>query len=151
MANYCTIRVKWNFGDPEDEQLDYPETFDEVVTLLSQVRDRHAVEHADSLAADPAVARSLASDVYGGFGVYVTNRWNGVVEVAPGKEAWFLFCHEPPPRRWYSDCPPIEGHRVFYLDGGHHTELAADALVSRDRCLHVLHDWLETGVFANGD
>jgi hypothetical protein len=147
LEGYCTVRVKWNAGDPDDEQVAHPGTFDEVVVLLKHVRNRHADEYADALANDPDSARSVAEDVLGGFGGEFTNRWGGVVEVGSGRDVWFLFRHEPLPSRCYSDRPPIEGTRVFYLDGGHHTELGADMLVSRDECLRVLREWLDTGVF----
>lgn len=147
MGGYCTIRVKWNGGDPDDEQVAHPGTFDEVVALLKQVHDRHANEYADALADGTDAARSTAGDVLGGFGVEITNRWGSVVEVGPGRDVWFLFRHKPSPSRCYSDHPRIEGTRVFYLDGGHHTELEADMLVSRDECLRVLRGWLDGGAF----
>jgi hypothetical protein len=95
------------------------------------------------------VGESVGGDVVGGFGVDITNRWGSVVEVGPGRDVWFLFRHEPRPGLCHSDRPAIEGTRVFYLDGGHHTELAADMLVSRDECLRVLREWLDTGAFPN--
>jgi hypothetical protein len=85
--------------------------------------------------------------VLGGFGVEVTNRWGSVVEVGPGRDVWFLFRHEPPPSRCHSDRPPIQGTRVFYPDGGRHTELGAHMLVSREECLRALREWLDTGAF----
>lgn len=147
VEGYCTVRVKWNGGDPDVELVAHPGTFDEFVALLEQVRDRHSTEHADALAEDPDTARSVVGNVLGGFGVQVTNRWGSVVEVGPGRDVWFLFRHEPSPSRCYSDHPPIEGTRVFYLDGGHHTELGADMLVSRDECLQVIRCWLDKDAF----
>jgi hypothetical protein len=147
VEDYCTVRVKWNGGAPVDEQVFHPVSFDEVVALLKQVRDRHADEYADAVASDPELARSLSGDVLGGFGVDIKNRWGSIVEVGPGRDVWFLFRHEPRPGLCHSDRPPINGTRVFYLDGGHHTELEPDALVSRDECLRVLRDWLGTGAF----
>jgi len=147
MDRYCTVRVKWNGGEPEDEQVAHPDTFDALVALLKQVRDRHANEYADSLADDPDAAESVRGDVLGGFGVEVTNRWGSMVEVGPGRDVWFLFRHEPQPARCHSDRPPIDGTRVFYLAGGHHTELGAHLLVSRQECLRALLVWLDTGAF----
>ena len=147
VEGYCTVRVKWNGGEPDDEQLARHGTFDELVTLLKQVRDRHADEYADALADDPDAARAVDGDVLGGFGVEVTNRWGSVVEVGPGRDVWFLFRHKPPPARCHSDRPTIAGTRVFYLDGGHHTELGADMLVSREECLRALRVWLDSGEF----
>jgi hypothetical protein len=139
--------VKSNGAELVDEQVSHLSTFDDLVALLKQVRDRHADEYADALAEVPEAVRSLRSDVLGGFGVEVTNRWGGVVEVGPGRDVWFLFRHEPRPSVGYTDHPPIEGTRVFYLDGGHHTELGRDMLVSREECLRVLREWLNTGAF----
>jgi hypothetical protein len=112
VERYCTVRVKWNGGEPDDEQIARPGTFDEVVATLKQVRDRHANEYADSLADDQEAARSVRGDVLGGFGVELTNRWGGVVEVGPGRDVWFFFRHEPPPAMCYTDRPPIDGTRV---------------------------------------
>ena len=118
MDSYCTVRVKWNGGDPEDEQVARPGTFDKLVALLKQVRDWHADEYADSLAEDPEVARSVSGDVLGGFGVEVTNRWGSVVGVGLGRDMWFLFRREPRPSVCHSDHPqarcPRRPHR-----GGH--------------------------------
>lgn len=147
MEGYCTVRVKWNGGEPDDEQVAHPGTFDEVVAILKQVRDRHADEYADSLAESPDTARTLSGDVFGGFGVEITNRWGSIVEVGPGRDVWFLFRHEPRPSRCHSDSPPIKGTRVFYLDGGHHTELGRDSLVSREECMRTLREWLDSGAF----
>jgi hypothetical protein len=145
--SYCGVRVKWNCGEPEAEQVARPATFDDLVVLLKQVRGRHANEYADALSEDRDRAQSANSDVLGGFGVEITNRWGSVVEVGPGRDVWFLFLHAPGPGRCHSDRPPLVGTRVFYLDGGHHTELGAEMLVSREECLRVLRDWLDTGAF----
>jgi hypothetical protein len=147
MDKYCKVRVKWNCGEPEDEQVAHPRTFDEVVTVLKQVRDRHANEYADLLTENLDAARSLRGDVLGGFGVELTNRWGSIVEIGPGRDVWLLIRHKPAPCLFHTDCPPIEGTRVFYLDGGHHTEMSRHMLVSREECLRVLRDWLETGAF----
>ena len=147
MEGYCTIRVKWNAGDPDDEQVAHPGTFEDVVALLKQVRDRHADEYAEALAADNELAESVRGHVLGGFGVEVINRWGGIVEVGPGRDVWLLFRHEPRPGLCFSDRPLMVGTRVFYLDGGHHTELGADMLVTREACLRVLQAWLDTGTF----
>lgn len=147
MEGYCTVRVKWNAGEPDDEQVAHPGAFEEVVALLEQVRDRHANEYADRLAEDAEFEKSVRSDVLGGFGVEISNRWGSLLEVGPGRDVWFLFRHEPPPGQCHSDRPPIQGTRVFYLDGGHHTELDSDMLVSREECLRALREWLDTGMF----
>ncbi len=147
MEDYCTVRVRWNAGEPDDEQVARPGTFEEVEALLKEVRDRHANDYADALAEDAEFLESAQGDALGGFGVEVTNRWGSVVEVGPGRDVWFLFRHQPKPGLCHSDQPPIEGTRVFYLDGGHHTELGADMLVSREECLRALREWLETGEF----
>ena len=147
MEGYCSVRVKWNGDDPDSEQVAHAGTFDEVVMLLKQVRDRYADEYAEARVNNAEVARALADDVLGGFGVEVTNRWGGVAEVGPGLDVWFLFRHEPQPGLCYSDRPPIDGTRVFYLNGGHHTELEADMLVSQKECMRVLRGWLDTGEF----
>lgn len=144
VEGYCTVRVKWNACEPDDEQVARPGTFEEVVALLKQVRDRHADEYADTLADG---ARSVGGDELGGFGVEITNRWGSVVEVGPGRDAWFLCRLEPQPSRCHSDRPPIAGTRLFYLDGGHPTQLGADMLVSREECLRALRVWLDSGVF----
>jgi hypothetical protein len=147
MSRYCTVRVRRQKAEGMDEQIVHPPSFDELLIFLKQVRDQHAEEYADWLATLPESERSEYHDTLGGMGVDVTNRWGGVVEVGPGQDVWFLFRSEPPPGRYYSDNPPIQGTRVFYLDGGHHTELTADMLVSQKECLRVLQEWLDTGVF----
>jgi hypothetical protein len=50
MENDCTVRVKWNGGQPEDEQRASPSTFDELIFLLEQIRDRHGDEYGDEYA-----------------------------------------------------------------------------------------------------
>lgn len=143
MEPYCTVRV---FSD-DGEQVARPDTFEELLALLGSVRDRQMDELAEILAGNAGLAESVRADVVGGFGVEVTNRSGGVVEVGAGTDAWFLFRHHPRPGRCYSDRPPITGTRVFYLDGSHHTELDANMLVSRGECLRVLREWLESGEF----
>ena len=150
MDSYCTIRVKWNGGQPEDEQVARPNTFDDLVILLKQVRDRHSDEYAEWRIKEREAGNPPCPDILGGFGVEVTNRWGSVVEVGPGRDVWFLFRHEPQPGVCYSDQPAIDGTRVFYLDGGHHTELGCDMLVSQEECLRVLRGWLDTGTFPAG-
>ena len=147
IENYCTIRVKWNGGEADDEQVVQPCSFQDVVASLKQVRDRHANEYADHLANDPESRLLLEGDVLGGIGVEVTNRWGSVVEVGPGRDVWFLCRFKPSPTRCFSDCPLIEGMRVFNLDGGHYTELDAKMLVSEEECLRALRNWLDTGTF----
>lgn len=144
---YCTVRVVW--GD--DERIAHPGSFDELLTLLGEVRDRLLNERADASAQDPRPPESGRVDVPAGFGVEITNCWGSLVEVGAGADAWFLFRHHPSPGRCYSDRPAITGTRVFYLDGGHHTELGADMLASPEGCLRVLRDWLESGGFPERD
>src|SRR5262249_44621855 len=90
VESYCTVRVKWNADEPGDVEVAHPDTFDKVVAILKQVRDRHADEYADALANDPDFARAVSGDVLGGFGVEIANRWGSIVEVGPGRDVWFL-------------------------------------------------------------
>lgn len=140
---YCTVRAKWNSGDADVEETAHPATFEELVAFLTRYRDRRVDGLVD---ASDELPGGLVGPL-GGFGVEVVTRWGSVVETAAGRDAWFLFRHEPPPARCHSDRPPIEGVQVFFLDGGHHTELAAEMLVSREECLRTLRDWLDSGAF----
>jgi hypothetical protein len=124
-----------------------PRSFNELLALLVEARERLLNELADAIARNPGPPDSVRTDVPGGFGVEVTNRRGSVVEVGEGADAWFLFRHRPPPGRCYSDRPAVTGTRVFFLDGGHHTELGPDMLVSRAECLRVLREWLDSGTF----
>jgi hypothetical protein len=121
-------------------------SFDAVVTFLLQAYNRFADQIADHRA-----DQELSSEFerVGGVGVTLGNRWGSKVEVGVGRSIWFLFLLEPPPRRVFSDNPPMPQNLVFYLDGGHHTELTSGMLVSREACLAVLRAWLEKNEFPN--
>lgn len=138
---YCLVTTdgNWEAATPLS-------SFDELVAHLREAYDAAANEMADQRAAqDQPEVRDLVP--VGGFGVCLRNRSSGEVEVGIGREVWFLFRHHPQPRRCYSDNPPVEGYLAFYLDGGHHTELRRDMLVSRPAGLSALRRWLDTGEF----
>ena len=65
VEGYCTVRVKWNAGEPDDEQVAHPGMFEEVVVLLKQVSDRHADEPLPGIRAvwwvEPNCAEPLLS------------------------------------------------------------------------------------------
>lgn len=151
----CTVRFRSlvESQDPDDNgwrehvEIHVPESLEDLVAYLKGVRNRHVTEMADRRAESSDPGPIDPSEALGGFGVEVTNRWGSVVEVAAGKDAWFLFRHLPAPSRSFSDVPSIEGTRVFYLDGGHHTELTGSELASPEGCLRVLRHWLETNEF----
>jgi hypothetical protein len=144
MRHRCTLRIKWNGGDPASEESATVST-DELADLLKRVRERFAEQLADEFAAFDRSPYQLAP--LGGFGAEITNHLGQTVEVAAGKDAWFLCRIVPSPAIIYSDNPPIDGPRSFYLDGGHHTEFMSSELASEAACLRVLFEWLESGEF----
>ena len=55
------------------------------------------------------------------------------------------------PRGCFTDRPPMEGNAVFYLDGGHYTELGPAQLASRAAAIEALRRWLVANAFATGN
>ena len=150
MERYGIVLVKWNDGDPNGEQVVYPGTFDELVFCSSSCATATLTSTPTSWPLTPTRHVRWPATCWAVLGWRSQTAlavWLRSGQVGPGRDVWFLFRHEPPPGRCYSDHPPIEGTRVFYLDGGHHTELGADMLVSRDECLRVLRSGLDTGAF----
>jgi hypothetical protein len=122
------------------------DSFREVERHLARVHDWFT----DELAALRAERDDPDLSPVGGFGVVLENRWGSRVEVAQGRDVWFLMLLEPEPRRCISDRPKIEGTRTFWLDGWHHTELMSEMLISRDVCLTALERWLDANELLSG-
>ena len=151
MSDYCTARIH-HFGPiPDEIRVERLESFEALVALLEAVREQFAALDDDWGSEGEGHECEPPEEFLGGFGVQVTNRWGGEVEVAAGRDAWFLFRQEPEPGICFSDRPPIDGARVFYLDGGHHTELEAEMLASREGCLRVLRAWLDKDEFPESE
>ena len=147
----CTVRVKRLDGEAHTVEGSRPASFDELIALLKRIRDRHADGYAEMLAAESDPGDWATRDLLGGFGVEVENRWGDVAAAGLGRDACFLVRIEPRPMLCYSDHPPIDGARVFYLDGGHISELRLDILASPATFLRVLRHWLDEGVFPERD
>lgn len=156
MESYCTVRIKWCGNEAnaaEDGEGDeavailQPNSFEGLLALLKDVRDKHADAYAEYMAAKPEPCAQDNRDMLGGVTVEVTNRWGSVAEVGLGRDVCFLARLHPEPSEIHSDRPSINGTRVFFLDGGHHTELDADLLVSREGFLQTLRRWLDEGAF----
>ena len=143
---YCEARVVRLALEDEEHPLQEErarlDSFPEVERYLRRTYEWFADIMAESLAAEEPSGEAI-----GGFGVRLTNRWEGVVEVGVGRKVWALFRVEPRPTLRFSDSPELAGSLVFYLDGWHHTELEGEMLVSRQACLRALEEWLETGRF----
>jgi len=147
---YCRARI----GEPIDGEdgmtVEFVTTeltdWDKVVAFLRSTYDRFATRVADVNARGPrAEARDLSH--LGGFGVRLTNRFGGQIEVGVGRKLWVLLNLQPGPQRAHFDQSPQEGMLGFYLDGWHYTDWAIAGLVSRDECLRCVQQWLETGEF----
>jgi hypothetical protein len=143
---YCEARVVRLALEDEENPLPEERTrldsFPEVERFLKRTYEWFADIMAERLAAE-----GHSGEAIGGFGVRLTNRWQGVVEVGVGRKVWALFRVEPRPTLRFSDSPELAGTLVFYLDGWHHTELESEMLVSRGACLRALEEWLETDRF----
>ena len=64
-----------------------------------------------------------------------------------GSKIWFLIRVQPKPSILFSDSPALVGRLVFYLDGGHYTDLGSRELASRDAVIANLARWLESNEF----
>ena len=136
---YC-IGAVGHDGDPKSVL----NTFDDVMSYLRTTRNSLADEYADRRAESCAEPETLAT---GGFGVWLRNRWGSELEVGVGLDVRFLIRLIPAPRKWLSDRPTTKTNLVFYLDGGHYTELQSRQLVSRETAVKVLGGWLELNEF----
>jgi hypothetical protein len=137
-GHYCIAAVGQD-GEPKTSLA----SFDDVLAYLRATYNTLADEYADAR----VDAEEPESDPVGGFGIWLRNRWGSEVEVGVGREAWFLFRLEPKPSICFSDNPPLDGYLVFYLDGGHYTDLASHDLASRAAAVETLRRWLETNEF----
>jgi hypothetical protein len=136
--DYCIAAVGHD-GEPKTSLA----SFDDVRAYLRTTYNTLADEYADAR----ADADEPQADPVGGFGVWLRNQWGSEVEVGVGRDVWFLIRTEPKPSTCFSDNPPVEGYLVFYLDGGHYTDLASRDLVSRAAAIETLRRWLETDEF----
>lgn len=116
-----------------------------VFELLRSTHNRFATQIADRNAELRSDERTDLSTI-GGFGVQLTNRFGGVIEVAWGSRFSLLIRLAPQPTKTYRGSLDKTGTLIFFLDGWHHTEMDVSDLVSRDDCLLILCNWLETNV-----
>jgi hypothetical protein len=135
---YCIAAVGHD-GEPKTALA----TFDDVLAYLRATYNALADDYADGRvdAVEPE------PDPVGGFGIWLRNRWGSEVEVGVGRDIWFLMRTEPKPSICFSDNPPLDDYLVFYLDGGHYTDLASRDLVSRAAAMEVLRRWLDASEF----
>ena len=149
---FCIARVGEPVETPDGCDVDFvhtelPDT-DAVIKLLQDTYARFATQLADQNAERPEDERTDLSTI-GGFGVQLTNRFGGEIEIGLGRQLCLLIRLNPEPTRIYRNPTNDEGTLVFYLDGWHHTEMDLSQLVARDDCLACLRTWLETNVFPN--
>lgn len=121
---------------------------DAVITFLQSTYDRFATQIADQNAERSDDERIDLSAI-GGFGVQLTNRFGGEIEIGLGRKFCLLIQLTPPPTQIYRTRTQHEGTLVFYVDGWHHTEMDISDLVPRDDCISSLRKWLETNVLPN--
>ncbi|MBL8814411.1 MAG: hypothetical protein JNL58_00160 [Planctomyces sp.] len=148
-AAFCTARVGELIETQEGCNVDFIYTelhdTDSVVRFLEDTHDRFAIQLADQNAERPDDERIGLSEI-GGFGVQLTNRFGGRIEIAVGRRFCLLIRLAPPPTRIYRTPTHNEGTLVFFLDGWHHTEMELSELVSRDEYRVLLSTWLELNV-----
>ena len=147
---FCTARVGEPVETPDGDDVNFihtalPDT-ESVFNFLKDTYDRFVTLLADQNAELPEAERIDLSAI-GGFGVQLTNRFGGEIEIGLGRQLCLLIRLNPEPTRIYRNPTPHEGTLVFYLDGWHYSEMEASELVAREDCLARLRAWLETNVF----
>ena len=149
---FCIARVGEPVETPDGCDVEFvhtelPDT-DAVINFLQDTYARFATQLADQNAERSENERIDLSTI-GGFGVQLTNRFGGKIEIGLGRQLCLLIRLNPEPTRIYRNPTDHEGTLVFYLDGWHHTEMEPSELVASDDCLGCLRAWLETNVFPN--
>jgi hypothetical protein len=147
---FCIARVGEPVNDADGHYINFIDTklqtVDAVVEFLHATYDRFATLLSDENADRPDHERVDLAQI-GGFGVQLTNRFGGEIEIGLGRHSCLLVRLTPQPTRIYRNPLQSEGRLVFYLDGWHYTEMNATELVPRADCLNRLRSWLENDEF----